>query len=482
MPSISRLRRPLPVLVMAVAWTATWPAPEAVAQPIVTALTASGPFLGNAEESQTAFARVRSAGAGAMRIYLSWAGTAPRQRPGSWDPTNPDDPNYSWRFTDEPVQRAVAAGLTPIVLVNDAPAWAERYQIGPAGTNAPDADELGQFMLAAARRYNGTVAGIPAVRFWLIWNEPNASYFFNPQREGERDVSPGLYRDMVNKSAASVRSVSDANRVVAGATYPFAANRPDAQAIGARRFLKELLSAPVDFDIWSVHPYTSGNAFHKAFDPEGVSLGDLPAIRQILDSAAQSGKIGSRGPVQFWIDEFSWDSAPPDPSGVPTRLLTRWTSEAVYQAWKSGVSLFAWFQLRDDPMGAGFQSGLYFRCSGGVACDQPKPTLAAFRFPFVAYRQPAKRRSGSRRTLPGKVLVWGRTPAGARGTVTVEQRRGAGWRSVAKVKTDSGGIFSRRIRTNGNRAMRARTSAGDTAVAFSLRVPADRPETRPFGS
>ncbi len=439
----------------------------APARGIETALTNAGPFMGSKGESSRALGRARKAGIGALRIYVSWAGTAPRQRPRSWNPANPADPNYFW-YTDRQVRRAVAAGLTPILSVSDAPSWAERSTGGKPGTNSPDAKQLGRFMRAAAKRYSGATPGVPRVRYWQIWNEPNASYWLNPQRKDGRDVSPAIYRRMLNSSAAAVRAVSPRNRVVAGGTFPFQQVSPGPEAIAPRRFLRSLTRAKVQFDVWSVHPYTSGNAFHRASGPGGVSLGDLGSVRRDLDRLYGAGRIDSRGPPSLWITEFQWDSAPPDPKGVPVDLLTRWTSEAIYQAWRSGVSLFTWFQLRDDPVGRGFQGGLFARCNTGKDCYRPKPILRSFRFPFVAYRRGAG------------LLVWGRTPRGEGGTVTIEQRLGSDWVRLG-IMQPSAGIFTGRLSPRGGGSVRARWR-GQASGAFSLVVPPDRPGTAFFGS
>ena len=432
-----------------------------------TAITNSS-FNGSDGPLSAAYPHVAETGASAIRIYLSWAGTAPRARPASWDPTNPDDPNYFW-YIDDQVRAVRRAGLLPIITVSDAPTWAERSSGGQGGTNDPDPEMFAQFMRAAARRYNGSSADLPVVRNWQIWNEPNAAYFFNPQRRNGRNVSPELYRSLVNAGASAVRGVSSANRVIAGGTYPFTQTAAGSEAIGARRFFREVTSKPVQFDIWSIHPYTSGNAFHKAFrSGEDASMGDLPAVRRDLDSVVRTGRIKSRGKPELWVTEFSWDSSPPDPKGVPTDLLTRWTSEALYQAWRAKVTLFTWFQLRDNPLGAGSQGGLFARC-GRPECYRAKPNLRAFRFPLVAYRR------GS------SVQVWGRTPRGKRGSVVVEQQRGGGWTRLASVKAASDGVFTGSVRPRGSGAVRARLG-DDSSAAFSLRVPPDRPGTTPFGS
>jgi hypothetical protein len=235
-------------------------------------------------------------------------------------------------------------------------------------------------------------------------------------------------------------------------------------------------SDQVDFDIWSTHPYTSGNAFHHSNREDSISLGDLPRMRALLRAAARAGAIaGGRSVPPFWVTEFGWDSNPPDPNGVPFDLLTRWVAEALYQSWRSGVSFFGWYQLQDDPLtgpdASIFQDGMYQYCSGGIGCGEVKPIEAAFRFPFVAYR------------LHHGVRVWGRTPFGAPGRVIVEQLRSGAWRQVKLLRTNHDGIFRwARVRVRGTGPLRARPAAGgEASPAFSLRRPPDRPGTNPFG-
>jgi hypothetical protein len=228
-------------------------------------------------------------------------------------------------------------------------------------------------------------------------------------------------------------------------------------------------STRVRFDIWSTHPYTAGGPTHHAYRANDVSLGDLPEMKAVLDAAVRTGRIVSKQPVRFWVTEFSWDSAPPDPLGVPAALEARWVAEALYRMWSSGVSLVTWFSLRDRPLpGSPYQSGLYFQ-SSSYARSRPKPALTAFRFPFVAF------------VRSNKVFVWGRTPTRASGSVVVEQQRSSGWRRVAVLQADRFGIFSDELRTTTRGAMRARLATGGTrSLAFSLKRVPDR-VFQPFG-
>jgi hypothetical protein len=170
------------------------------------------------------------------------------------------------------------------------------------------------------------------------------------------------------------------------------------------------------------------------------------------------------------VTEFSWDSSPPDPAGVPAALEGRWVAEALYRMWSAGVSLVTWFSLRDRPVGTSpYQSGLLY---GGAPYprSRPKPAFTAFRFPFVAFRRSQH------------VQIWGRTPTGATAAVVIEQRAGSGWRQVRTLHANGVGIFSASLPAGGSGSMRARLSAGGaTSLAFSL---ADVPDRvyQPFGT
>jgi hypothetical protein len=222
-------------------------------------------------------------------------------------------------------------------------------------------------------------------------------------------------------------------------------------------------SEKTEFDVWAHHPYTYGGPTHSAFHPDDVSMGDLGEMRRLLVAAQAAGHIQARQKVGYWVTEFSYDSQPADPKGLSPTLHARWVSEALYRMWSNGVSLVTWFLLRDQPFPQEmFQSGLYMRGANGIASDKPKPALKAFRFPFVAFRQKNE-----------TITFWGRTPAGVKKAVDVEQRRG-GWKRVATPTVDRYGIFSGRVNARGAGALRARlVDRSDTSVPFSLTVPKD---------
>ncbi len=428
------------------------------ARPLRTAI--ADPF----PAGSVAFERTRSAGATMARLTISWRAVATR-RPAAQ--ANPRDPAYDWAAFDREVTLAVANGLKPIVTVISAPRWAQGRGSGAVGTVRPDPVALGRFARAAATRYSGdfvTSSGevLPAVRHWQVWNEPNRGYFLSPQYVHGSLVAADRYRAMVNRFADAVHAVDRANVVVAGGLAPFG-RRGHASPLGFMRDMlcmsppphRPVCRARARFDAWSTHPYTSGGPTRHAFGRGDVSIGDLPEMRRLLSAAIRSGRVVSSRSVQFWVTEFAWDSDPPDRYGVPIALHARWTAEALYRMWRSGVSVVTWFLTRDQPVRRSpYQSGLYF------ADGRPKLARQAFRFPFVAF------------VTGRRVFVWGRTPWGLSGRLIIQQKTSRRWRTVAAASANGYGIFSRKLRIARRGFVRARLAdRSATSVPFSLRKP-----------
>jgi len=444
------------------------------AQPLLTGISDPATTEGG---DRLAFSRIQEAGARFVRLTVSWPSVAPAGSAGD-EPTNPSDPGYTWAGVDAQVLAADEAGLVPLLQIYGAPRWAQRCH-RHSQSGAPcnlDPKALADFATAAARRYGGSFRDLPRVRYWQVQNEPNLYFFFNPQFKQGKAVSPGLYRTILNRFSAAVKAVRGSNLVVTAGLAPI--GRPHA-TIAPLRFARLLLCmqgrrhprpAPsgcaggVHFDIFSMHPYTTGGPTHRASAPDDVSLGDLPELRRLLSAADRAGHIkGAFGHTPLWVTEFSWDSKPPDPGGLPTGIHARWTSEALYRAWQAGVQAFFWFGLRDqDRGGAPFdqtvQSGLYFR-GPTLADDRPKRALRAFRFPFVAFRS-AK-----------GVMFWGRTPTSESGEVRLLIRKGGRWTPLKSVRANPNGFFQGSVPTPYGRGLRglvkARYRTG-ASVPFSL--------------
>ena len=423
--------------------------------------------------------RAQRAGATLVRVLVAWKGVAPT-RPA--DPEDPEDPAYQWHSIDQQVVDAVRGGLDPLAYISASAPWASGAAVGLPGT-WPSPARFADFARATALRYSGTftptgaTVPLPRVRFWQAWNEPNAGRELAPQRVGGRAVSPTQYRRMVNAFADAVHGVNAGNLVVAGGLGPFGHDSKDIQVVAPMEFMGTLLcislqaphrktcSERTRFDVWAHHPYSNGGPNWHAHGVNNASIGDLPEMQALLAAAERAGTITSARAPEFWVTEFSWDTSPPDPQGVPSPLHARWVAEALYRMWQAGVSAVIWFRLQDDLLRESpYQSGFF------TADGQAKHSLEAFRFPFVAFR------AGS------AVTVWGRTPFGKSGSVIVERQSGKRWISVARLRADRHGIFSQPLSAQATSALRARlVSSPETSIPFSLTVPPDPPTTTPFG-
>ncbi|MDQ3874890.1 MAG: hypothetical protein M3322_04965 [Actinomycetota bacterium] len=432
---------------IACAGTALAAPPAATAAgPLETAIIDHGELDG--PDVDLALTRVRAAGARYFRLMLPWYTVAPAERPTNFNAEDPNDPAYRWSEFDRKLTLLARHGLRPIVVFHYPPAWA-----GGGFTPSPDPAELAKFARAAATRYRG-VGGLPTVRHWMVWNEPNVTWDFSPQfDEADRPVSPARYRELVNRMAEALHAVDPNNIVIAGALSPFATHSRDyLRTMAPLQFMRQFLCMSAgrpprptctdraQFDLWAHHPYTRGGPTHRARARDDVSLGNLREMTSLIAAAVRARHVVSRRKIGFWATEFSWDTNPPDPRAVPVRLQARWVSEAMHRMWGLGTSLVGWLQLRDAPYPErGVQAGLWFRGGERLTCDRPKPTLASFRFPFVAYRR------------DGRIDVWGRTPPGTVRKVVVERATGRRWRPIARVRADRHGIFGARLRSRAGR-------------------------------
>ena len=434
--------------------------------PLRTAIFDDQVFQGPGQSA--AFATASHVGATYVRLDTGWGSVAPPVLPHAWTlsgQSDPASPYYGWDALDATVAAAQANGIQPILDIVGTPSWA--YHVAP-GVRAggrptggqPDINELGAFATALARRY-------PTVHAFSVYNEPNLSKNFYPQ-------DPTYYRSMVNAVAEAVHGVNPANLVLAGELAPF--KHPNTKAgpnnvIAPIAWMQQMLcisntvpahrtcNTQAKFDIWTHHPYSDTGPFGHAVTNGGVELGDLPKMTALLKTAWQLGAIATESgtPPKFWVTEIGWSSNPPNKHGVPIWLETRWVGESFYQLWRSGATLGTWLLLRDRPRTTTFQSGLYFSSA------QPKPLLAPFRFPFVAYLKTG-----------GNVFLWGRDATSNTQTVTIQMKISSTWKTVATITSNSYGIFQATLPLKAKAAYMMRASAGGfNSAPFSLTVPAN---------
>ena len=197
--------------------------------------------VSNVYSNETAGLRTTSARTGSTMALspLRWDGSRRPKQPAIWNPEDPADPHYDWSFFDNWVGNAVAAG--PDAGPPDPRrAAAGRSAARPSGEAIcdPDPAALAAFTRAAVRRYSGSFGNLPRVRYWQALNEPNLSLFFEPQYEGDKLVSPDLYRTLLNTFTARSSRWTPSEHRDPGGLGPIAVK---GYTIGPITFLKKLL-------------------------------------------------------------------------------------------------------------------------------------------------------------------------------------------------------------------------------------------------
>jgi polysaccharide biosynthesis protein PslG len=421
-----------------------------------------GSFSRGVAARDVSLQRAKAAGAQLVRVGTSWASIARRQ-PAA--PEDPADRAYRWNDLDGALRAASGRGLEVLLVLTGAPPWAEgpgRPEGVSPGTWRPQAGAYGSFAKALATRYSGRYpdparpgATLPRVSAYEPWNEPNLRRYLNPQWTQlsiTRYVpeSPRLYRDLLNAFAAAVKSVEPSALIVGGATAPFGDDRPGGTRIPPTDFVRYWLSEPTTFDVLSHHPYATREPLAGARSSKDVSVPDLGRLLKPLREAEAAGRLSPAGRRRLWVTEFSYDSSPPDPDGVPVERLARWVQQAMRSFAGQGVDTVTWFTVSDQvatpaTFSQTFQSGLYY------ADGRVKPVRRAFSFPLTVGGRPLK--------------VWTRSPVA--GTLVIERldRRSSGpterWIELARTQVALGDFVTRRVPVH--RGDRIRARVGDQA-------------------
>ncbi len=431
-------------------------------RPLVTGFT-DGVYLEAPPLREAWLALTKQADAEIVLLSADWASIA-QARPVN--PRDPSDPAYRWETLDGAVQAAAARGFRVALIVSNAPSWAEgpgRPARVPVGTWLPQAEAFGGFAQAIARRYSGSFPDpqrpgvtLPRVRFWQAWAEPNLSNHLTPQwaTRGRRTVpeAPIIYRALLNAFYRGVKAVHAENFVITAGTAPFG-DPPGGPRMPPAAFVRALLCVggsrarpiecpdPAHFDALAHDTYSIGGPYQNALNPDDVSVPDMARLSGPLRMAERTGRALPRGRKQLWVTEFSWDSDPPDPQGVPAQTHARWLEEAFYELWREGVSTAIWYLVRDalpiPDYASTYQSGVYFHDG------TPKPARQAFRFPFVV-----------RRISPATVLLWVKSPGNGR--LAVQRRVRGGWETIVRYPVRAREIIYRRVEVRGRPTLRAR--------------------------
>jgi hypothetical protein len=415
--------------------------------------------------------RTVSARADLVQLTATWSDIAPSSHPSGFDARDPGDPHYSWGTLDAAIKGATSRGLNVMILVTQAPKWAEgahRPKKALPGTWKPRAGAFADFAHAIATRYSGTFLDpntllqfLPRVRYWQAWAEANLTGRFAPQWKHDHLVGPKHYRVMLNAFYGAVKGVHSDNTVITSGLAPYGDHGVKHDRTPPVTFWRSLLClkgsalrpAPcheaAHFDVAAHNPINAYKPTRHARYATDVTTPDLGRIERVIRKAIKTGRVVPSNPKPFWATELWWDSKPPKKSGVPLAKHARWLEQALYVLWRQGADAAIWFLIRDqgpDSNHRSYKTGLFF--SNG----NPKPAYTAFRFPFV----------GSR-TGNTTVRVWGEAPAP--GPVAVQRKRKGGWSTMKTVAAGSNRVFVSGITLGGKASLRA-TQGGEQSLVW----------------
>ena len=328
-----------------------------------------------------AYPQYHQLGVEALRVNLYWGGPTGIARKRPAHAVDPADPAYNWALYDEMVKRSKENRIKVVFSILWTPGWA-----GPAKNRAPRRMiDLRNFAYAVAKRYSGSfrpasdAAPLPAVRYWMAWNEPNNPVFLKPQfvRVGRRKfvvASTRIYAQICNSIWSGVHLTGLASEKVAcGATGPRGNNtgtqpRP---SVSPLPFLRGMKRWGARFDAYAHHPYYQYPNEAPNKPPPGSRAITLGNINKLINELTRL-----YGHKRVWITEYGYQTNPPDrPFGVSWAKQARYVRTAFAVARKNPrIDMMIWFLLKDEArIPNGWQSGFY------TASGRRKPSWLAFK-------------------------------------------------------------------------------------------------------
>jgi hypothetical protein len=357
---------------------------------------------------------IENLGVPLVRFTIHWDQVAP-QRPA--DATSPDDPAYDWALADSILNGLHDHGLTPVVTLLGAPAWANG---GKSANYAPTSGaDFADFARAVATRY-------PWVRYWVVWNEPNQPRWFRP-------TTPAVYvTRLLNPAYAAIHAAIPKALVGGGVTAP----RGGPGGVAPVTWIQGMAAAGARLDAYAHHPYPSS----PAETPFGGGCTHCLTITMATLGRLVSTVTKAFGPKRLWLTEYGYQTRPPDPFGVSPARQAEYIGQAALRAYQEPrVDMLIQYLYRDEPDLARFQSGLLYKN------DVVKPSLLAFELPFAEVG-----RTGLR------TVVWGQLRAGpGRQRYRLQELRGDAWVTVGGTSaTTASGFFTRTLRAGAGTMLR----------------------------
>ena len=268
---------------------------------------------------------MESLGVKNVRLLVPWIfvqPTDPMGGPVDWDL------DLNWAKLDQIVAEADRRGMGILGVLQWTPDWATE---GPTGNGHPtDVQDFADFAAAVAQRYRDEITA------YEVWNEPNASFFWNP-------IDPIEYTNLLKATYSSLKAVNPDITVV-GAVVSATLTWGDT-TMNAVDFVEAMYAAGADgfFDALSFHPYNFDTKFSEQDDVdwrELMPLYQVEQIRALMDQHQQPGEEQ----LKIWISEYGLPTSVVSPEkqlAFITDLLTAW------QSFSGGGPIFM-YTTKDD--------------------------------------------------------------------------------------------------------------------------------------
>ena len=391
------------------------------------------------------------------RVYKS---PRDRSKPAGFVTSDPNSPQYNWRYHDDLVNAARRNGIQVLMTITSPGPWFSTTNPGACRrevcTVAPKIGEFGDFAAAVAKRYAGRVD------YYSIGNEFNlGKNWLTPRFKRSRgikyDFGASVYRKMWIAGQRSIARFdpSRRNRVFFAETAAVASPVPfirnalciddKGRALRGRRAKLQGCSgrvAKLNIGGMAVHPYNSGGngtPRQRVRKTSTLTMNHMPRLHSLMRQAVRRRRIPRNTGV--YLTEFGFQTKPPDRfSNVSLSEQAQYINEADRLFFGDRrIKTVNQFELNDPPGLAEFNMGLRF------VDGRKKPSYDAYRLPIVVTRRSSRRVEFYGEVRPHRILSGGPV---ARVSIQAAPRRGGTFTTVKTQLTNRRGF----IRTNISRA------------------------------
>jgi hypothetical protein len=233
-----------------------------------------------------------------------------------WAYIEPERGQFDWTHPDYVIREANREGLEVIARLDFVPQWAR-----PKNSTARRLPEnhyvnYANFVARFAERYR------KAVRYFVIWNEPNTSFEL-----GYQTVDPSLYVELLAEAARAIRGVHPGAVIMPAGLAP-TLDHSDL-ALEDLEYLQALYDAGAapDFDALCVHAYGWKFPPSSPAAADRLNFARAELLRQVMVKNGDAAK-----PVL--ITETGWNDSPRWTKAVHPGQRIRYTLDALTMATK----------------------------------------------------------------------------------------------------------------------------------------------------